>query len=73
MRWCTPKGSYDNTRDSKKGSEKVLGRVLGKGSEKGPAMGFTVKTGSEKSSQEGVVRKRAEYGFGEYGFKHRAQ
>ena len=27
-----PKGSCDNARDSKKGSEKVLGRVLGKGS-----------------------------------------
>ena len=29
------KGSYDNTRDSKKGSGKVLGRVLGKRSQKG--------------------------------------
>ena len=29
---CTPKGSHDNTRNSTKGSEKVLGRVLGNSS-----------------------------------------
>ena len=32
---CMPKGSYDNTRNSRKGSEKVLGRVPGKGSSEG--------------------------------------
>ena len=31
---CTPKGSYYNTRDSNKGSEEVLGKGLGKGSQK---------------------------------------
>ena len=45
------------TQRSKKGSEKVLERVLGKGSQRvlrrGPAMGFTVKKGSEKGSQKG--------------------
>ena len=36
---CTPKGSYGNTA-LKKGSENVLGRALGKGSEKGACYGF---------------------------------
>ena len=35
------------TQRSKKGSENVLGRVLG------GAMGFAVKKGSEKASQKG--------------------
>ena len=59
------------TQRSKKGSEKVLGRVLGKGSgegvlrrvlRRGPAMGFTVKKGSEKA----VSRKCLERPLGEY-------
>ena len=50
------------TQRSKKGSEKVLERVLGKGSgegfwgrvlRRGSAMGFTVKKGCEKGSQKG--------------------
>ena len=44
------------TQRSKKGSEKVLGRVLGKGRRvvrRGPAVGFTVYQGSEKGSQKG--------------------
>ena len=32
---CTPKGAYGNTQRSEKGSEKVLGRVLGKGFSEG--------------------------------------
>ena len=45
------------TQRCKKGSEKVLGRVLAKGSqnssEKGACYGFYSKTGSEKGSQKG--------------------
>ena len=45
------------TQRSRKGSENVLGRVLGEGSqkvsEKGACYGFTVKKGSEKGSQKG--------------------
>ena len=46
------------TQRSKKGSEKVLERVLGKGSQKRSekgvfSTGFTVKKGSEKASQKG--------------------
>ena len=48
-----PKGSYGNTafyrrRVLKRFWERVLRRVLGRG----PAMGFTVKRGSEKGSQK---------------------
>ena len=58
-------------RDSKKGSEKVLGRVLGKGSEeRGPfSRGFTVKSGSQKGALrilKGVFRRCLECPFGEY-------
>ena len=38
------------TQRSKKGSEKVLGRVL----RRGPAVGFYIKKGSEKGSQKGI-------------------
>ena len=42
------------TQHSKKGSEKVLGRVLQKGSEKGACYGFySTKRCSEKGSQKG--------------------
>ena len=58
--WCTkPKGSYSNTLRSKKGSEKVLGRVPENGSQKGSEKeaflyGFySIKKGSEKGSQKG--------------------
>ena len=40
------------TQRFKKGSEMVLERVLGKGSQKGPVVGFTVEKGSEKGSQK---------------------
>ena len=47
------------TQRSKKGSEKVLGSVLRKGSqkgsEKGACYGFAVIEGSEKSSQKGFL------------------
>ena len=40
----TPKGSYDETRHSKKGSEKVLGKgVLRRVLKRGLAVGFTVE------------------------------
>ena len=48
-----------DTQRSKKGSEKVLegfgfgGRVLRRVLRWGPAVGFTVKKGSEKGSQKG--------------------
>ena len=47
---------------SKKGSEKVLGRVLWKGSQKGcenggPALGFTLKKGFWEGVPEGVLRR----------------
>ena len=35
-------------------------------------MGFSSRK-NEKKSQASINRKRAEYGFGEYGLKHRAQ
>ena len=44
------------TQRSRKGCEKVLGRVLGFSEgvlRRGPAVGFTVKRGSEKGSQKG--------------------
>ena len=42
---CTPKGPYDNTRDSKNGPEKVLGGGgLGKGSQKRLAFGSIIVT-----------------------------
>ena len=49
------RGRTATQRSKKKGSEKVLGRVLGKDSQKvrGPAMGFTVKKGSENGSRKG--------------------
>ena len=58
-----PLRGHTATQHSKKGSEKVLGRVLGKGSQKsssrrrGPAINFTVKKGSEKGSREGGFQK----------------
>ena len=58
---CTPKGAYGNTAFWD-GFWEVLGRVLGKGFSEGflrsgPAMGFTVKNGSEKGSQtQGALR-----------------
>ena len=50
------------TQRSKKGSEKVLGRVLGRALRRGPAMGFTVKKGSEKA----VSRRCLERPLGDY-------
>ena len=56
---CTPKMGRTGTYASKKGSEKVLGRVLGQGSQKGSyevfRCGFTVKMGSEKGSSKGFL------------------
>ena len=57
---CTPKGSDGNT--AKKGSGKVLGKDSGEGFwgrvlrrvlRRGPAVGFTEKTGSGQGSQKG--------------------
>ena len=49
------------TQRCKKGSEKVLGRVLGdcsqKGSDKGAWYGLYSKKGPEKGSQKGVPRR----------------
>ena len=42
------------TQHSKKGSEKVLGSVLGKGSQKGACfLQYNLSKGSEKGSQKG--------------------
>ena len=59
------------TQRSKKGSEKVLGRVLRRVLRRGPAMGFTLKKGSEgrvlrEDSEKGVSRRCLERPLGEY-------
>ena len=45
------------TQRSKKGSGKVLERVLGKGSEKGACYGFYSKKGFSEGFSEGVLRR----------------
>ena len=41
---CARMGPYEKTRDSEQGSEKVLGRILGNGSQKGSRCGFCMES-----------------------------
>ena len=54
---CTPKGVYGNTAFWCKGSEKVLDRVLGKGSQKGVCYGFYNIKGLWEGFSEQVLRR----------------
>ena len=67
---CTPKGSYGNKRFQEgfwEGSGKGSGEGFSEGFwEGGPAMGFTVKQGSEKGSEKEVSRRCPEHPLGEY-------